>query len=166
MVSNVRVDKALIPVHKAVPQTLHWQALSFTESSIAVDAQHWVWRHQGILQQGMQEQLDSHADAADWFVDLFTSSEHGPVSTRNCIFPKACAKKMPSSGLKRTDISSDCCKVQPACEWNQLWLNNTGHCLVVLTYTYDTCAELWCEHPVARLVCAAVLGPPSLLPIA
>jgi len=40
VVSNVRVDKALIPVHKAVPQTLHWQALSFTESSIAVDAQH------------------------------------------------------------------------------------------------------------------------------
>ena len=40
MVSNVRVDKALIPVHKAVPQTLHWQALSFTESSIPVDAQH------------------------------------------------------------------------------------------------------------------------------
>ncbi len=40
VISDVRVDKALIPVHKAVPQTLQWQMLSVTESSIAVDAQH------------------------------------------------------------------------------------------------------------------------------
>ena len=40
VVSNVRVDKALIPVHKAVPQTLQWQLLSVTVSSIAVGAQH------------------------------------------------------------------------------------------------------------------------------
>lgn len=40
VVSHVRVDKALIPMHKAVPQTLQWQMLSVIESSIAVDAQH------------------------------------------------------------------------------------------------------------------------------
>ncbi len=39
VVSNVRVDKALVPVHKAVPQTLQWQMLSVTESSIAFYAQ-------------------------------------------------------------------------------------------------------------------------------
>ncbi len=50
VVRNIRVDKALIPVHKAVPHTLQWQMLSFTDSSIAVGAQHCLWKHQEILQ--------------------------------------------------------------------------------------------------------------------
>ena len=112
VVRNIRVDKALIPVRKAVPQTLHWQALSVMESSIGSEVQHWVWKHKGILQQGMLEQLN----AADCSIDLFTSSEHGAVFTRNCMFPRACAKKMLSSALKRTEINSGCCNVQPACK--------------------------------------------------